>query len=252
MRSLIWSAVLVHLKGPAVAFHAVRRRQVEPDHVADLVYQQRVGGDLEAVRAPWLQPECPPDAVHAGRRDPRPPGQFPLGPVRGALRGLLQRPDHYLLHLGVGDGARHPRRGSSPGPSRRLARERARHVLTVPRLTPSRAATARLPPPCAQASTIGARKARPCAVLRRLAQFSNVRRLSSDNTSGANLGSGIYPRRGPCHYRTSDLERNTTQVVMGVLKTGSLGDLSRPSASAAWLIAERRTAAAGGIGALAG
>jgi hypothetical protein len=230
MRSLIWSAVLVHLKGPAVAFHAVRRRQVEPDHVADLVYQQRVGGDLEAVRAPWLQPECPPDAVHAGRRDPRPPGQFPLGPVRGALRGLLQRPDHYLLHLGVGDGARHPRRGSSPGPSRRLARERARHVLTVPRLTPSRAATARLPPPCAQASTIGARKARPCAVLRRLAQFSNVRRLSSDNTSGANLGSGIYPTHRTTTALSLPHERSGTKQDSrgdGVLKTGSLGDSCR-------------------------
>jgi hypothetical protein len=60
-------------------------------------------------------------------------------------------------------------------------------------LTPSRAATATLLPPCAQASTIRARKARPCAVRRRLAQFSNVCRSSSDNTSGANLGSGISP-----------------------------------------------------------
>ena len=31
------------------------------------------------------------------------------------------------------------------------------------------------------------------AVLRRLAQFSNVCRSSSDNTSGADLGSGISP-----------------------------------------------------------
>jgi hypothetical protein len=38
-------------------------------------------------------------------------------------------------------------RDSSSGPSRPLARKRARHVLTVPRLTPSRAAAARLLPP---------------------------------------------------------------------------------------------------------
>ena len=119
-----------------------------------------------------------------------------------------------------------PGRGSSLSPSSRRARNRARHLTTVPRLTPSRAATATLLPPCAQASTIRARKATPCAVRRRLAQFSNVCRSSSDNTSGANLGSGISPahaRRRSCHHRPSDLKRNTTQVVMGELKTGTLG-----------------------------
>jgi hypothetical protein len=43
----------------------------------------------------------------------------------------------------------------------------ARHLITVTRLTPSRAATAMLLRPSALASTIGARSASPCAVLRR-------------------------------------------------------------------------------------
>src|SRR5690242_20531853 len=33
--------------------------------------------------------------------------QLPLRPVRGALGHLLQRAHHHLLHLGIGDGARH-------------------------------------------------------------------------------------------------------------------------------------------------
>ena len=86
-----------------------RRRQVQPHHVADLIDEQRVRGDLEILRAPGLQPERPPDPVDTGRGDAHPPGQLPLGPVRGPLGRLLQRPHHHLLHLGVGDGARHPR-----------------------------------------------------------------------------------------------------------------------------------------------
>ena len=85
-----------------------RRRQVQAHDVADLLGQQRIRGDLEVLGAPGLQPEGPPDPVHRRRRDPHPPGQFPLGPVRGALGALLQGPHHHLLHLGVGDRARHP------------------------------------------------------------------------------------------------------------------------------------------------
>ena len=79
-----------------------------PDHVADLVDEQRVRGDLEVLRAPRLQPERPPDAVHAGRRDPHPRGQLPFRPVRGAFGDLFQRPHHHLLHLGIAYRARHP------------------------------------------------------------------------------------------------------------------------------------------------
>jgi DNA-binding CsgD family transcriptional regulator len=53
-----------------------------------------------------------------------------------------------------------PGRGSPGKPSSRSRRKRARHFQTVVRLTPSRAATAALLPPYAQASTIRARSAR--------------------------------------------------------------------------------------------
>jgi hypothetical protein len=86
-----------------------RRRQVEPHDVADLVDQQRIRGDLEGLGPPGLEPERPPDPQHAGRRDPRLPGQFALGPVRGAFRNFFQGAHHHLLDLGVGDGTRHSR-----------------------------------------------------------------------------------------------------------------------------------------------
>src|SRR6266851_5710413 len=119
-----------------------------------------------------------------------------------------------------------PGRGSSDSPSSRSRRKRARHLLTVLRLTPSRAATARLLPPCAQASTIRARRARPCAVLRRLTQFSNLRRSSSDSTSGSSLVSPIPPaerNRHPGDSPGTNLGHKTTHEVTDKLKTRSLG-----------------------------
>ena len=103
-----------------------RRSQIQAHHVADLVDEQRVRGDLEVFRAPWLQPESPPDPVHARRGDAHLPGQFPLGPVGGPFGDLFQGADHHLLHLGIADRARHPRprliaqavqpAGQEPGP----------------------------------------------------------------------------------------------------------------------------------------
>ena len=183
-----------------------RRRQVQAHHVADLVDQQRVRGDLEVLRAPGLQPEGPPDAVHAGRRDPHPPGQLPLGPVRGALRDLFQGPHHHLLHLGIGDGARHPRT--------RLVTQPVQPPGQEPRPPLGHRAAVDAQPrgdgrcccrPRAQASTIRARKARPCAVLRRLAQFSRSAPLVLRQHQ--RLQPGIWhtlqhtARPAPCHHR---------------------------------------------------
>src|SRR5262249_33186109 len=56
-----------------------------------------------------------------------------------------------------------------------------------------RAATAALLWPSAHASTIRARSASPCAVFRRLAQFCNLCRSASDNTSGSSLLSPMPP-----------------------------------------------------------
>ena len=118
-----------------------------------------------------------------------------------------------------------PGRGSSPSPSSRGARNRVRHFLTVARLTPSRAATAILGPPSAQASTIRARSASSCAVFRRFAQLSSVRRSVSDSTSGSSLVSPMPPAdrgsEGPSPPGCG-LRRNTTHVVKEELKTGTL------------------------------
>jgi hypothetical protein len=78
-------------------------------------------------------------------------------------------------------------------------------------------------PPCAQASTIRARNARPCAVLRRLTQLSNVRRSAPVSTSGFSLLSAIPPAqlaRQPGDRPGPELGRNTTHVVTRELKTG--------------------------------
>ena len=138
-----------------------RRRQVQARHVADLVNQQRVGGDLEGLGPPGLQPE-------------RPPGRWTLVAEMPA-RFASSRLDQCVAPSGVSSRVRTttsstwasvmvrgtPGRGSSPSPSSRFARKRARHLVTVPRFTRSRAATAMLEPPSAQARTIRARSASP-------------------------------------------------------------------------------------------
>src|SRR5206468_3965885 len=106
-------------------------------------------------------------------------------------------------------------------------RNRARHLVTVFRLTRSRAATAVLLRPSAQASTIRARSASPCAVLRRFAQFSSVRRSASDSTSGSSLVSPMPPAdccQRPPSSPSQDLKLNATHVAPSQLKTGTLGD----------------------------
>jgi len=60
-----------------------------------------------------------------------------------------------------------PGRGSSSSPSRPRSTKRRRHLPKVCAVTRSRAATALLLRPAAQPSTIRARNAKACAVLRR-------------------------------------------------------------------------------------
>jgi hypothetical protein len=143
-----------------------------------------------------VRQSCSPNARQVGARwSARSPPAWPAPVWTSAWppRAPFQGAHHHLLHVGIGDRPRHPGRGSSPSPFSRLARNRARHLVTVLRLTPSRAATAMLLCPSALASTIRARNARSCAVLRRFAQFSNVCCSSCANTSGASTGSPILP-----------------------------------------------------------
>jgi len=92
---------LVHAEDDRVP----RRVEVDADDVADLVDEERVGGDLEGLSAPGLQAEGPPDVLHAGRGDAGLAGEFALGPVRGAFRDFFQGADDNVLDLGVGDRA---------------------------------------------------------------------------------------------------------------------------------------------------
>jgi hypothetical protein len=91
------------------------------------------------LRAVRRQPERPPDAVHAGRRDRGPAGQ--LGPVRRPLGDLLQGPHDHFLHLSVGDRARYSRPGLVTQPVQPPGQEPGN---TADRAAPdaSRAATA--------------------------------------------------------------------------------------------------------------
>ncbi|MNP08381.1 hypothetical protein D3C76_1004480 [compost metagenome] len=45
----------------------VRRIQVKPDDVLNLVDERRVGREFEGPLQVWLEPERPPDALHARR-----------------------------------------------------------------------------------------------------------------------------------------------------------------------------------------
>ena len=90
-----------------------------------------------------------------------------------------------------------PGRGSSSNPSSRFATNRARQRPTVWRVTRTGGATAAFGAPAAQASTIRARCASPCAVVGRRAHRSSVSVSSAVNTSGTlgrpRCGIGVPP-----------------------------------------------------------
>ena len=143
--------------------------------VSDWIRQDR------AMHVPWTgnRPVMYPVGGAAGRFLRR---NRPGGLVRQSLARLIPRRRWSEVLRLVAQGR--------PGQAGQEPRPPLGHRAAV---DTRRAAIARLLPPSALASTIRARKARPCAALRRLAQFSSVCRSSSDNTSGASLGSGISP-----------------------------------------------------------
>ena len=84
----------------------VGRVHVQPDHIADLRHQLRIGRQLERLRDVGLQPERAPDAAdhrvtHAGRL-----GHRARAPVRLTLRRRLQRFDNHRLDRLVGHDPR--------------------------------------------------------------------------------------------------------------------------------------------------
>lgn len=122
---------------------AIRRVEVEPDNVCDLLLQHRVVRDLETLHDMRLQPGLRPDAAHARRRNPDRLSHRRAAPVRGVRRGLLHSlRDH--LQPDLPRKRRHTRRPRLvaleaantfieipflPAPDRRLRHARPSHDL---------------------------------------------------------------------------------------------------------------------------
>ncbi len=88
----------------------LRRVHVQPHHVAELLHELRIGGELEGAHPVGLQPVRPPDPRHLAVVEPGRLRHQPRAPVRPPRRLLLQRPAHDLRL----DLRRDPRSGAAP------------------------------------------------------------------------------------------------------------------------------------------
>ena len=86
-------ALLVHAQQHCL----VRRVQVEPDHVDELLLEAWIIRELEGLHQVWLQASRPPDPLHGGRTDPLGLGHRPTAPVGFSGRRVLQRGLHDRL-----------------------------------------------------------------------------------------------------------------------------------------------------------
>ena len=90
----------LHLRFLVEAEHhgVLRRVQIQPDHVADLGLEFRIGGELERLDPPGLQVPAAPDPRHRREADPQLRAQQPARPVRHPepLRRRGQRRHHHL------------------------------------------------------------------------------------------------------------------------------------------------------------
>jgi hypothetical protein len=91
---------------------AVRRGEVEPDDVPDLLHERGIGGEPGALDPVRLEAEGVPDPLHGGRRQAARGRHRAGAPVRGALRHGLQGAGQQLGDPFVRDGAR----GAATGP----------------------------------------------------------------------------------------------------------------------------------------
>ena len=85
------------------------RIEVQPDNVAHLVDELRVGRELERLRLMRLEPEGPPDPADRGLADPGRGRHRTSRPMRGIRRLLLKRLHDHPLDSPVADRARLPR-----------------------------------------------------------------------------------------------------------------------------------------------
>ena len=106
----------------------LRRIEIQPHDVADLVDEQRIRRQLEALRAMRLQSESLSDAMHTHRTDARGLRQRARAPVGRAARCRFQRLSYDGFHLRIVDRPRgtRPRSSSSPSPPLSINRCRQR------------------------------------------------------------------------------------------------------------------------------
>ena len=86
----------------------LRRVQIQPDHVGDLGDQLRVGGELERLRPPRLDPVMPPGPQHRRGVDPQMIGQQPRRPM-GDPQPARRRAQRRSQNLGPVHRPRPPR-----------------------------------------------------------------------------------------------------------------------------------------------
>jgi hypothetical protein len=112
-------ALLVHAQHQ----RTIRRHEVETHDVADLLSEQRVGRELERLRAVRLQAKGAPDPAHRRHRQPARLGHRPQAPVRRTLGHRGQRAAHQRRDRLVADPPRRAGPGLVEQPVRALARE---------------------------------------------------------------------------------------------------------------------------------
>ena len=163
---------------------ALRRRHVEPDDVAHLGDEVGIGGELEGLQPVRLQAEGPPDALHRRGRQAARLGHAARTPM-GGVPGRLSRVSTITASIRASSIVRGaPERGSSRSPSIRCSTKRWRHLPTVSGHPEPRRRPPCFCPPSAQASTIRARSASACAVLRRAASALSSARSASLSSNG--------------------------------------------------------------------
>lgn len=94
-------ALFVHTQDQGL----LRRVQVEADHIADFIDEERIGGKLAHLGAMGLQAEGLPDPMDGIMREAATLRHRASAPVRRVLRFALQRANDDSLHLRVAQGS---------------------------------------------------------------------------------------------------------------------------------------------------
>jgi len=153
-------ALLIHTEDQ----RALRGVEIEPHHVAHLLHEEGVLGELEVLDAVGLQSKGPPDPGDRGLGEPHPLNHLPGRPVGPSVRRrVLQRFHNHLLH---------PRIIDRPGTARagliheavQAARNEPPPLATVAAETPSLWATSRFDP-SAHSKTMRDREAKGLGLL---------------------------------------------------------------------------------------